>query len=299
MRVTLLLAACVLASCTALRVGYNHGESVVYWWMNGYLDFDADQQPWVRQRIGELLTWHRSTQLKDYVILLTHQQQRLRRNVSKGELLADVDDLKQRSLQLADRALPALADLALSLRPHQLQQMRNKFADNNAKFRKDYLKGDAEQRQRFRYQQVLEQAEYWFGGFSREQERLIRQASDARPLDNEFWLAQRVRRQNDMLALLTRIQTEKPSRDATIALLRAYLVAILEQSGNADRRAFLDNSTDSSAHMAMTIINSTTPQQKAHAMRKLQSWIDDFNALAADGKSPGGDLAQAVGGEAH
>ena len=65
MRVTLLLAACVLASCTALRVGYNHGESVVYWWMNAYLDFDADQQPWVRKRIGELLAWHRRTQLKD------------------------------------------------------------------------------------------------------------------------------------------------------------------------------------------------------------------------------------------
>jgi hypothetical protein len=48
-----------------------------------------------------------------------------------------------------------------------------------------------------------------------------------------------------------------------------------------DRKAFFDAYVDSTSKFILTAIRITTPEQKAHAQKRMQGWIDDFNALAA------------------
>jgi hypothetical protein len=36
--------------------------------------------------------------------------------------------------------------------------------------------------------------------------------------------------------------------------------------------------------MIMTAVRIATPEQKAHAQKRMQGWIDDFKALAANKK---------------
>jgi hypothetical protein len=177
--------------------------------------------------------------------------------------------------------LPDLADLALSLKPDQIAQLEKKYASNNERYRKDYLRGDVEERQRFRFKKIMEQAEYWFGDFSDEQEAQIRRASDARPLTNERWLAERQYRQREMIVLLKKIQAERPSRDAVIQLLRAHAALMLEQAGGGEHEQLFNAARDGLIGVAATVINCTTPAQKARAVKRLQQWIDDFDALAA------------------
>ena len=45
-----------------------------------------------------------------------------------------------------------------------------------------------------------------------------------------------------------------------------------------------DASVDGTTRMIMTAIRIATPEQKAHAQKRMQGWIDDFNALAANKK---------------
>lgn len=281
-RAGLFLLACLLVGCTALRLTYNNGETIVFWWMNAYVGFEQDQQPWVRKHIDELFDWHRSTQLKTYVPILTLAQKQVHEKVTKEMVLADYEEAKKRTLVLVDKSLPALADVALSLRPQQLVQMQKKFVSNNDDYRKDYLRGNAEKRQAFRYKKVLKQAETWFGSFSREQEQLLRKASDARPLNNDIWMTERVLRQTELMNVLLKIQSEKPSRDATIALLKNYVNGSLNHFGQPERVAFFSSSADSTAQMVAQIVNMTTPEQKAHAHKKLQDWIDDIDKLMAE-----------------
>lgn len=271
----------VLAGCSAARLGYSNGELLSYWWLDSYVDFGADQQPWVKQRIADLFVWHRKTQLRDYGQLLTQEQGRLRHEVSQAEVLASYDEFKMRAAALAEKALPDLADLALSLRPHQIAHIDKKFESNSETFRKDYLRGDIEQRQHFRYKKVLEQGEHWFGSFSSEQQRRIRIASDARPLNNEMWMADRLHRQRELIALLKKIQAEKPAREAVIAMIRDYMdVSYFSHSANPEFNAFFDASKGGTAGVAALIINIATPAQKVQAHKKLQQWIDDFKLLA-------------------
>jgi hypothetical protein len=186
-------------------------------------------------------------------------------------------------LTVFGKALPELTDLALSLQPHQVVHLEKKFASNNDSYRKEYLRGDLEYRQLHRYKKVIKQAEYWFGDFSREQEARIRAASDARPLNNELWMAARVKRQQEIIALLKKVHSEKLSREATTAMLKAYIAGVFTHFGNAEHKAFSDASTEATARMVAIIVNSATPEQKARAVKRLQQLIDDSHKLAAPG----------------
>lgn len=281
-RFIIFLLVSLLLGCSAARLGYRHGETISYWWLHSYVDFDNEQQPWIKTRIDKLFAWHHKTQLKDYVQLLGSAQKRITHTVTHDELLGDYEDLKKRTMLLVDRALPDLADLALSLNPQQIGSLEKKYASNNEKFRKDYLSGDRTQRQNFRYKKIMQQAEFWFGNFSREQEASIRKASDARPLNNELLMADRVQRQRELIALLKKIHADKPSREAVIALLREHIhTRYFDRSGApADQKAFFDASHEGAINLALVIVNLTTPEQKAHAIKKAQQWIDDFKEMA-------------------
>lgn len=279
---TLLTLMLVLAAgCSSLRLAYNNGDTVLYWWLNAYVDLDRDQKGWVREDIDQLFDWHRKTQLRDYVEILRKGQRQLQGNVTQADLLADYDEIKHRTQTLLLKAAPELADLARSLKPEQIAQMEKKFKSNNDDYRKKYLSGDQEKRQQLRYKKSMEQFELWFGSFSSEQEAAIRKASDARPLDNEIWLDERQRRQRNVLNLVQKVQREKLDKDATVALINALIKDSFARLDQSERKAFFDSFEESTANLVLTVIKIATPAQKAHAVKRMQGWIDDFNSLAA------------------
>ena len=275
-----LLLACLLAGCSALRLGYANGESITYWWLDSYVDIDRDQKPWVKNHIRNLFAWHRKTQLTDYAQLLARVQPRLQQKLTPAGVKADYAALRQRAMLMVEHALPELADLALALKPAQIEHIEQKFASNNDKYRKDYLRGDLEDRQAFRFKQVMKQAEYWFGDFSAQQEAQIRAASNSRPLNNEWWLEERQRRQQAILQLLRRIQAEKPARDTAIVILREQLPALFDIMNYNEHKEFFDASREGMFQMIATIVNIATPAQREHARRRLQKLIEDCNAMA-------------------
>ena len=280
----LTLMLVVVAGCSSLRLAYNNGDTVLYWWLNAYVDLDRDQKGWVREDIDKLFDWHRKTQLRDYVEILRKGQKQVQGNPTQADLMADYSEIKSRTQSLLLKAAPDLADLARSLKPEQVAQMEKKFKSNNDDYRKKFLTGDQEKRQQLRYKKSMEQFELWFGSFSSEQEAIIRKASDARPLDNEIWLDERSRRQRNVLALVQKVQNEKLGKEATVALINTLIKDSFDRLEHSDRKAFFDAFENSTAQMILTVIKIATPAQKAHAVKRMQGWIDDFNSLAAQPK---------------
>ena len=236
----LALMLVVMAGCSGLRLAYNNGDTVLYWWLNAYVDLDRDQKGWVRDDIDKLFDWHRKTQLKDYVDILRTGQKQLQGNITQADLMADYGEIKQRTQALLLKAAPELADLARSLKPEQIAQMEKKFKSNNDDYRKKYLSGDQEKRQKLRYKKAMEQFELWFGSFSSEQEAIIRKASDARPLNNEIWLDERMRRQQNVLNLVKKVHQEKLGKEAAATLITTLIKDSFERLEHSERKAFLD-----------------------------------------------------------
>lgn len=281
-KVSVLLLICMLAGCSALRIGYANGDTFVYWWLDGYVDFTDEQKPWVKAHIDRLFAWHRKTQLPTYMQLLAQMQQRLQRDrTTQADVVADIDTIKKRAVLVLEKSLPELTDLALALQPEQIAHLERKFASNNDKYRKEYLTGSIEDRQRLRYKKIMKNAEHWFGNFSAEQEAQIRAASDARPLNYELWMAERMRRQQELIGLLKKIRAERPTRDATTAMLRQFIARSIENFTYAENKAFFDGSTEGMANTVAVVVNVATPAQKSHAIKRLQKLIDDCHQLAS------------------
>ena len=283
-RYLLLAGLLALAGCSSLRLVYNHGDTVLYWWLDAYVDFNADQKVSVKKDIDKLFSWHRKAQLHDYAQVLQNAQRQLQGNPGPADLMADYKDIKSRTQLLLFKAEPELAELALSLRPEQIAKLEKKFNANNEEFRKKNMKGDRERQQKFRFQKSMEQFELWFGNFSREQEEQIRKASDARPLDNEIWLDERMRRQRNILTLLQRIQRDKPGKEAAMAQIHGLILDGFERLEHSERKAFFDASTEANIQLVLTVVRLATPAQKAHANKRMQGWIDDFNTLATEAR---------------
>jgi hypothetical protein len=284
-RLRLMFLAGVIAlttACSAIHFTYDHGDTLLYWWLNAYLDLDSDQSDWVKKDIDNLFQWHRSTQLHDYAGLLSKMQRQLADgNVTQDELLGDYRDIKARTELLAFKALPQLADLAMSIKPDQAAQMEKKFAKNNDEFRKKFMSGSVDDQQKARYKKAMEQLELWFGSFSRDQEAQLRKASDARPLDNDVWYQERVLRQKKIVALLRRIHQDKLNKEQTMSAIHDLLRDFFDRMEAPERKAFFDAYVDNSSKFIVTAVRLTTPEQKAHAQKRMQGWIADFNALAA------------------
>lgn len=279
---SLLLFVCLLAGCSALRFVYANGETFVYWWLNNYVDFTQEQKPWVKTRIAHLFEWHRHTQLRDYAQLLEKAQQDLQRGaITPAEVHGNFLVLHQRAVLAADKAIPALTELALNLDQEQIAHLEKKFASNNEKYRREYLHGSLEERQRLRYKKVLRQAEYWFGNFSDQQEAQIRAASDARPLNEDLWMAERLRGQQEMLQMLKKILSERPPHDVVAAMLQDYIDRHLKKRfPYTENKDFFGATIDGMAQLVTVIVNVATPAQKEHAAKRLQNWINDCHALA-------------------
>lgn len=272
--------AILLAACSSLRLAYNNADTLLYWWLDAYVDFESDQKAEVKQDIDEFFRWHRKTQLQDYVQFLQKAQRQLRGNPTQADLMADYTDIRDRTEAMLLRSAPDIAELALTLKPEQLETMEKKFAKNNAKFRKENMKGDAQDQNKFRYKKSMEQFELWFGDFSDDQEATIRRASDARPLDNGLWLDERMKRQGRIIALARKIMTEKPSKQVATQWIEEHVRSSFDRLSASERKPFFDAYTQGTLELVHTVVRIATPEQKAHAQKRMEGWIKDLNTLA-------------------
>jgi hypothetical protein len=276
-----LLLTVALAGCGFVKTGYRNGDTVGMFIISRYLDLSSEQKAFVKPKLRSLLAWHKTTQLPEYTALASELQRKATQPITDEEVASLGERIRQRAYATIDHAIPDMADIALRLKPENIQTLQDKFAEDDADFRKDNLSGDLEKRQEARYKKTLERVEEWYGSFTREQKAAIRQFSDARPLDNEILLSERQRREGEIITMLKRIEREKPSRDAVVAMMKGVFDRF-DHNPDPAKRDFLDSLQRATAEMNARIHNLATPQQRLKAVAKLQEWIDDFRSLSAE-----------------
>lgn len=278
----ILVSALLVASCSAIRLGYGNVDSLARWWMDQYLDFTPEQDALVRDRLIRLHAWHRHSQLADYVVLLKDARSLVGAQPATADALGLTDGIIRRVRTLADKAMPDVADLLATLSPAQIDRMAARLADKNADYAKEARLADGEAGQRkARFKRLLERAEYWFGSFSDEQEAAIRRLIDAQPTGSQFWYDERLRRQREWLELARRVQRERPPRDAVIAMLRDYAERfdIPVEPGRRSQALVLRRGA---AELVVALHGLTTSAQREHARHKFDDLIQELTGLAQE-----------------
>lgn len=272
---TLLL---LLSGCSAVRLSYNQAPLLAYWWMDGYVDFTADQAPRVRAALEDYVAWHRSTQLPDYAQLLQALQPLAQDRVTPTQVCAVADDLQRRLETAYDRAVPAMAEIVRGFSPAQIDHLEKRYARNNQEAQRDFLQPDPADRRDSALKRTVERAEMIYGTLDEAQRALLVAGLEASPFDAQRWLNERRARQQDILRSLRQWLADRAEDGAVQAGLRAFAVHATI-SPRADYRPYQRRLKEFNCALTAQLHNSMRPAQRQHAVDKLKGWADDVNAL--------------------
>jgi hypothetical protein len=303
--VALSLAA-TLIGCSSLRLGYTFADTYLNYTLGTSFDLDDAQAALVREQVQALREWHRTTQLADYIAYLEPLQAsfgaapgggagRASGTATAGRTTgsstvpptgewrsADVlrvqHDFNAKLLLIGEHAAPGLAQLALTLRPAQIDTFERKLGRDATKARDEARKRDTLDA---RVEHTVEQIETWAGALNGAQINVIRQVLASAPDLQALWLQERDRRDQDLLALLREVVRERPLPPVVARRLQDYFRQV-EQPTEPARALRVKQRREAYAAMLAPVLNRMTAEQRAAMQRKLRGYAEDLAALAAD-----------------
>lgn len=270
----------LLGGCSAVRLSYHNGPQLAWWWLDGYVDFSSEATPRARQAIDRWFDWHRSTQLPDYAAFLATLQPQVLAPVTPQQVCRWQDQARDKLAPAIDRAAQLGADLVPTLGEAQFRHIEKTYAKKNDEARNEYLQPRPDDRRKASMKRALERFEMLYGTLDEPQRRVIAAGIVASPFDAELWLAERSRRQQDLLQTLRRLVAERADRDTIVAALRA-IGERWESSADPAYRSYAQRLEDYNCAFAAQVHNATTPAQRQVARDKLKGWEEDARALAA------------------
>jgi len=270
----------LLAGCSAVRLAYNQAPHLVYWWLNGYVEFDTEQGERAHDALADWFTWHRATQLSDYAGLLATAQQQILHDVTAGEVCQWADELRKRIEFGYEQGVPAMAELVRTLKAPQLQRLERRYRKADEDFRDEYMQADRAERRQESTKRARSRAELVYGRLTDSQLELLAQGIATSPFDPERWLAERRLRQREIVDTLRVLQSERADSARTQAALRRF-AAHAVQSPRQPYRDYQKRLFDHNCELIARLHNSTTPEQRRYGADKLKGWEDDLRALSA------------------
>ena len=267
-----------LAGCSTLRLSYNQGPFLAYWWLDGYVDFNAEQTPKVKAALAEWFAWHRSTQLPDYAQALAELLPLATEKLSGAQVCGQMAAWQQRFELAYEQALPAIAEQVRSLTPEQIQRIERQQNKKLAEAEADYLQDDPAERQKALHKRTIDRAETVYGKLAPAQRQLLTQSLAQSPFKPELWLAERRQRQQDSLRQLRLWQSAHSDAGAVQAGLRQLGMAALVSPRPA-YQAYADTVAQANCALSAAVHNAAGLPQRQHLLDKLKDWEDDLRAL--------------------
>lgn len=278
---TAAVAIGLLSGCNALKLGYNNVDQVAFWWLDGYVELDDGQAHRVREDIARLHQWHRKNELPQLVALLDSAAQLTSGNVTPTQTCALAAALRERLGAVADRMEPAAVTLTLGLGAGQLRNLQTKYEDNNRKFREEWIEPDAATREQKRLRLFQDRMESIYGSLHDEQVKVLRGELRNSTFDAALQLRMRQRRQGEILQTLGQLA----GRPVSLAKARMEVHGLLQrglQPIEPTARAYQQGWLQDGCRILASVHNSTTPQQRKSAARRLLAYQRDLEELAAE-----------------
>lgn len=275
-----LLAAAVLASCSAIKLGYSAVDDMAYFWLDGYLAFGDEQGPRVREELQRLHAWHRTQELPRVAELLGRMEQLAPQAITPAQVCAFVPELQARLMAIADQAEPAVARTALTLTPRQLRHLQRKSNENNRKWREEWIEITAGELKAKRFKQAVDRLEMVYGTLDEAQRAALRAGLERSVFDPQRTLVERQRRQADLQQILQRLAgSQTPVPEARTAL-RGYLERSL-RAPDAAYRAYQQAQQDEGCRLIAAVHAAASPAQREQAARRLRAYQRDLRELSS------------------
>ena len=278
------VAAVGLGGCSLIKLGYGQASPFAFRWLDGYVDFNDAQSLRVRAGLDEWFAWNRRTQLPDYADLLAKAQVEILADVTPERMCSWAADVRGRVEIALERTLPVIAEVLPTLSPAQIGNVEKRYRERNEEFRDEFVQRDPNKRRQGAVKREIERAKMLYGDLDDSQREFVVASVAASPFDAELSYAERLRRQQDALAMMKKVAMPGTGRDDAESQIRAY-VRRLERSPRDAYRAYSERLVAYNCAVAAALHNRTTLPQRRHAVKKLKGYEVDLRELAADSAS--------------
>ena len=276
----LLLSVCaLLAACSTLRIGYAQADTIAYWWLDRYLDFNAAQAPQVRQTLAQWQTWHRTRQLPEDIALLEQAAQDAAVDATPAQACRWWKTVQGRQESYLSMLAEPMAETLGSLDEGQLRHLQTRLDANNREWRDTYLRGDHDQRHRASVERVIDRADTLYGRIDSAQRRFISERLRSAPWDPHRWQQERLRQQQELVTTLHAVAAPGLDKAQRAGLLRTWASATVRPPDEAARQ-YREQLVRFQCELAADLHNRTTPEQREHAVERLQGWAQDLRSAA-------------------
>ena len=273
--VTKALVACVAAAlisgCSAVRVGYENADTFLRWRATSYLDVHGEDSDELDDAIDGFLAWHRAQALPQYARLMDEAASRLADGLSPEDLVWGYDSLVAQVRESARVAATKIAPLLDRLNDEQLAHIERRFADDNRKFAREYLRGSEQQRRKRRFERNVDRIEDGVGRLSPEQRERVRLYSERAPLFDGHRDRDRKRLQAEFMSIVRAREARKRLPDAA---------AGWDRGRDAEYAAASRTLMDEFRAMLLDLDRTLSAGQRAHALQRLRGFAGDFAVLA-------------------
>ncbi len=269
---------------------------MAWWWVDSYMDFNAEQAPRVKDALNQWFAWHRKTQLPEYAELLATAQMQVLQPATPEQVCRWSDEFRALVGRAIDQGVPLAADALPGLTVQQLAHLERKYRKSNQAFTEDFLQAKGDERLKASLRRTVERAEMIYGRLDERQRRLLADGVAASPFDPAQWYAERQAVQQATLQTLTRLAAADPARadrETVLADLQALATRLL-RTPSAPYRAYQQRLTEYNCVLLAQLHNSTTPAQRETARGKLRAWEEDVRTLAAQRTAAGSATSETV-----
>ena len=270
-----------VASCST-KIAYNNLDWIASWYIDDYVTLTNDQENDFEARIESFLSWHRKTELQNYVIQIKYIQIDLKNGITQSNIDNYLESLKSFLQVVLVKTEPDFIKLAYSLTDQQVAEFLAQFEQQNRDKIDKYQGLSIVQRLDNSLKKVEERVTSFTGKLNTEQKRLLNNTN--KQLLPAF--EQRMQFRRDWAnaisaAYIIRSDALLGSEDKKKAFSLALRRPIL-QANTLRSEAYLTIQEHNQAlwvNMLTELIISLDEQQLAHLNAKLDNIIKDLQAL--------------------
>jgi hypothetical protein len=253
-----------------VQLAYDNAGAYLRWRAGNYLDVHGEQAEALDAAIEHFHRWHRTESLPRYAQLALDASKRVEDGVSPGDLVWGYDSVLAQARVDLREAARRVAPLLGQLDAQQLAHIESRLAEDNRRFRKEFLRGAEAARRERRAKRIVTRLEDWVGRLSQAQEERVRQYSERAPLLAEMRLRDHERVQAAGLALL---------RSHRIEDLPEF-VAYWDRGRDPAYVAAIEASRRELSAMLLDLDGTLSAEQRAAAVANLRRYAAEFRRLS-------------------
>jgi hypothetical protein len=269
-----LIISVSVSGCT-VKLTYNFLDWVLYWELKDYVEFNRDQRLLVKDQISQLIDWHRSDELPQYVDQLEKLSAGLVSGLTVEQLAESYSNLRRSWQRIVVKTLPAAVDIITNLNDQQVNDFFEMLIEKEGDDAKAIENGTSartlDQREAYVSKKIVEV----IGPLNGEQKALIAEWARRMKPTKEFSLAQAIQWRTKMQTVLAERHDEQ-QLEKNLMVLFAYP----DQLRSASYRRVIDNNKRLVMQLLLDLNQTLTNPQRSKLVKKLNGYIEDFRDLS-------------------